>query len=313
MRVLVTGAGGFLGRAVVSMLAERGHDVVSLVRTARSSDLGSHLIGDVRDADAMRRSVAGVDAVCHLAALARVRESFTAPLDYWQTNAAGTLSLLSSLVAEAGHSGPKRLVIASTAAVYGTHMDQPVTEDAPTVPGSPYGASKLAADQAAADVAATGLIGAVSLRAFNIAGASGGVVDRDRTRLIPKALAVLAGLEPELLVNGDGSAIRDFVHVVDMAEAFALALDACTPGTWRAYNVGSGRRVRIADVLNAAAEETGRRLATRYGPAANEPPILLADSTRIRRDLGWQPIRSDISRIIRDAWNALTSGYAVSE
>jgi UDP-glucose 4-epimerase len=192
--------------------------------------------------------------------------------------------------------------------VYGEQATQPLSETAHVAPSSPYGASKLAADQAAADLAATGAIGAISLRAFNVAGALPGHVDRDMTRLIPQVLSVQQGRAAELVVNGDGSAVRDFVHVADMATAFALALHACQPGTWRAYNVGSGRSSTVHDVIATAEAMTGRSVPRRHAAAAQEPATLLADSTRIRTELGWRPERSSLPEIIGDAWAALNSG-----
>jgi len=302
MRVLVTGGSGFLGHAVVASLRRHGHDTLVMQRTAGDRE---SVQGDVRDRDAVRRAVADVDGVCHLAGLARVRESFTRPVDYWATNVGGTINLLDALVATA-EDAPKRLVLASTAAVYGTPEKQPIDEDTATAPNSPYGASKLAADQAAADASRLDLIGAVSLRAFNIAGDSCGRPDSDRTRLIPKVLAVQAGLEPDMSVNGNGSAVRDFVHVFDMADAFALALAAATPGSWRAYNIGAAQ-ASVSDVIRAAEEVTGRPVPVRHLPPANEPLTLVADSTRARDELGWQPKKSTLPQILQDAWNALTS------
>ena len=258
--------------------------------------------GDLLDLDSLRAAVSGVCGACHLAARTGVRDSLADPLGYWRTNLVGTLNLLEALAGSADRSMPPSLVLASTAAVYGTPPQQPIREDAPTLPRNPYGASKLAADQAAASVAATGVLGAVSLRAFNIAGAAGGASDPNLTRLIPKTLAVQAGHEPELVINGDGSAVRDFVHVRDMADAVVRGLQACVAGQWRAYNVGSGRRVRVLDVLGTAEQVTGRPVAVRHRPAADEPPILLADNTRIRQDLGWEPRNSDLRTILADAW-----------
>lgn len=314
MRVLVTGADGFLGRAVRATLSRHGHSVVSFVRTDAAGADGPRVVGDVRDLDSVRSAVHGVDAVCHLAALTRVRESYNDPLAYWRTNLVGTLNILSALTegAPAGRQ-PRRLVLASTAAVYGTQAKQPVAEDALTLPGSPYGQSKLVADQTAAAAAATGAIGATSLRAFNVAGAADSAPDRDQTRLIPRVAAVAAGLESEVVVNGDGSTVRDFVHVVDMAEAFALALGACTPGEWRAYNIGSGYRTSILDVVRSAEQLTGEPLPVRHAPPAQEPPVLLADASRIQAELGWQPKHSDLHQILADAMRALTSPYAESE
>src|SRR5882757_1752793 len=181
-----------------------------------------------------------------------------------------------------------------------------MTEATPLDPTSPYGTTKLAADRAAADLAATGAIGAISLRAVNIAGAAHGRPAPDETRLIPKLLAVQQGRAPEMVVNGDGSAVRDFVHVADMATAFSLALDACQPGSWRAYNVGSGQRTTVNDVIAAAETATGRPVPVRHRAAANEPLEVLADSARIRAELGWQPRKSDLREIVGDAWEALT-------
>jgi UDP-glucose 4-epimerase len=130
----------------------------------------------------------------------------------------------------------------------------------------------------------------------------------DESRLIPKLLAVQQGRASEMMVNGDGSAVRDFVHVADMAAAFSLALAACEAGTWRAYNVGSGRRTKVSDVIAAAESVTGRPVPLSRRPAANEPPEVLADSALIRAELGWQPKRSDLGEILGDAWSALTCG-----
>jgi UDP-glucose 4-epimerase len=199
----------------------------------------------------------------------------------------------------------RRLVLASTCGVYGDQTSQPISESATTAPSSPYGTSKLAADNAAMDLAATGAIGAVSLRAFNVAGALSGHPDRDETRLIPRVMAVQRGTAAELVVNGDGGAIRDFVHVADMADAFALALEACDPGTARTYNIGSGRPTRVRDVISTVEQVTGRPVARRHVPPASEPQELLADSKLIQAELGWSPRRSDIREIIADAWSAL--------
>ncbi|MGQ0774809.1 MAG: NAD-dependent epimerase/dehydratase family protein, partial [Pseudonocardiales bacterium] len=299
MRVLVTGATGFVGNAVTAALARHGHEPVALVRGDRPVPSGAvaAVRGDVLDVESMRVAVADVDGVCHLAARTRVRDSFTDPVGYWRANVGGTLNVLEALTDQAGRSGPRSLVLASTAGVYGTPERQPITEEAPTLPQNPYGSSKLAADQAAADVAATGALGAISLRSFNIAGAATGVTDTDLTRLIPKLLAVHAGHEPELVINGDGSAVRDFVHVLDMAEAFALAIDACISGQWRAYSVGSGQRTRVLDVLHATEQITGRQVRIAHRPPATEPPVLIADHTRISHDLGWAPRNSDLPTI----------------
>lgn len=283
----MTGSAGFLGHAVVSALAEHGHGVTALGR--RDADVPDRadrqVLADVRSEEEVANAVAGVDAVCHLAALTSVRESFAEPLEYWRTNVVGTLNVLNAIV---GAETPKRLVLASTRTT-----------------GNPYAATKLAADQAVAHVAAAGGVGAISLRAFNLAGATGGRGDRDRRRLIPKILAVQAGEADELVVNGDGSVIRDYVHVEDMADAFVRALDACAPGTWRAYDIGSGRRTSIRDVVAVAEQVTGKPVRLRHAPPADEPPVLVADPSEALADLGWRPTRSGLDRIIGDAWHAM--------
>jgi UDP-glucose 4-epimerase len=304
MRVLVTGAAGFVGYAVAALLVEHGHEVTGLTRSSASSlPTGvQRLQGDLRTPETLPTALAEVDGVCHLAGLTKVRQSRSNPVDYWRTNVGGTLTILDRLTgARAG-----RIVVASTCVVY-EQAEQPISETATRAPSSPYATSKLAADQAAADLAATGAIGAISLRAFNVAGALPGHVDRDTTRLIPQLLAVQQGRTPELVVNGDGTAVRDFVHVADMATAFALALHACEPGTWRAYNVGSGRPSTIHDVITTTETVTARPVPRRHTTAAHEPATLLADSTRIRCELGWRPRKSSLSEIITDAWTALNS------
>ena len=305
MRILVTGAAGFVGYAVAALLVEQGQEVTGLTRSGASAlPTGvQRLEGDLRAPATLPGVIAEVDAVCHLAGLTKVRESRTSPVGYWRTNVGGTLAILDRLArVRAG-----RLVLASTCTVYGEHANQPISETAAVAPSSPYGTSKLAADQAAADLAATGAIGAISLRAFNVAGALPGHPDRDMTRLIPRLLAVQQGRVPELVVNGDGTAVRDFVHVADMATAFVLALFACQPGSWRAYNVGSGRPSTVHDVIATAETVTGRPVPRRHTAAAHEPATLVADSTRIRSELGWRPEKSSLPDIISDAWTALNS------
>lgn len=303
MRVLVTGATGFVGYAVAVALGAAGHEVVALSRSDRGLPPGvERVAGDLLDPASVTEAVAAADveAVCHLAALVRMRDSRADPLAYWRTNVGGTLALLEAMT----RAGTRRLVAASTCAVYGERAAQPITESAPVEPGSPYGAGKLAADSAISDLADTGAIGAVSLRAFNVAGGSPGRPDRDQTRLVPKVVAVAQGRAPELVVNGDGSVIRDYVHVVDMADAFVRALAACEPGRWTTYNVGGGLRSTVADVVAAAESVAGRSLPVRHAPPAAEPREMRADAARIRADLGWRPRRSQLGQIVRDAFTA---------
>lgn len=306
MKVLVTGASGFVGYEVAAQLTERGHEVAGLTRSPDAPlppGVARH-VGDVLDPESLTRAMNAVDGVCHLAALARVRESHTDPLAYWRTNLDGTLAVL----AEAQRSDRGvRVLLASTAGIYSDRAPQPLSEAAELSPTSPYARTKLAADFAASDLASTGAIGSTSLRTFNVAGAARGRVDHDTTRLIPKLLAVQRGTAPEIVINGDGSAIRDFVHVADMAAAFVLALEACELGQSAVYNVGSGHRTRVRDAIETVETVTGRSVKRRHAAPAAEPPELLADSRRITAELGWRPEKSDLRQIVSDAWNALIS------
>ena len=306
MRVLVTGATGFVGRAVVRQLTMAGHSVVGFARKSMpcSCELRT---GDILDLAGLEQVVKGADAVCHLAALTLVRESFEEPVRYFRVNVSGTLNLLDAMNAEAQRCGrPLRLVFASTGAVYGAPERQPITEAQEPAPGNPYGASKLAAETVIGYQVALGAISAVTLRTFNVAGAVDGHGDPDTSRIIPKTLLVAAGQADRLNVNGDGSAIREYTHVCDLARAYAAALDVADPAGHRIYNVGSGVGVSIREVIEITDRITGRPVPVRWGPPVREPRELRADSSRINAELGWRPTRSNLETIIADAWQALT-------
>ena len=263
--------------------------------------------GDILDQRALEAAVQGVDAVCHLAALTLVRESFEEPVRYFRVNVAGTLNVLEAMNAEAQLSGRKlRLVFASTGAVYGTPERQPISETQQPAPSSPYAASKLAAETAIGYQAALGAIGAVTLRTFNVAGAADGHGDPDTTRIIPRALLVADGQAEYLHVNGDGLAVREYVHVSDLAAAYAAALEVADPAGHRIYNVGSGVGVSVREVIETTERITGRPVPVRWGQPVSEPRELRADNSRIRTELGWQPSRSSMETIVADAWRALT-------
>ncbi|WP_395104938.1 NAD-dependent epimerase/dehydratase family protein [Actinomadura sp. SCN-SB] len=306
MRVLVTGAAGYVGYAVGRRLVAAGHEVGGLVRRpGRDLPPGVRpVVGDLLDPAGLGAVLdEPYDAVCHLAALTRVRESFAEPLRFFTANVQGTVNLLEALPRTV-----TRVVYGSTAAVYGAPDRQPIPEEQAPAPTSPYGASKLAAEQAVLFHARTGAAGAVVLRTFNVAGSVGGRPDPDETRLIPKALAVAAGRAAELQINGDGGAVREYLHVDDLAAAHVRALEGCPPpGEGRVYNAGGGAGASVREVIKAVEDVTGRPVPTVRRPPQPEPPLLVCDARAIRRDLGWRPARSALPEIIADAWAAVRS------
>jgi UDP-glucose 4-epimerase len=319
MRVLVTGGFGYVGSVVALRLADAGHQVSVLTRGGRPAPCpppaAVTVHGDLLDRERVRELVARLqpEATCHLAGLARVRESFRDPGAYHAVNVDGTANLVRALSEQAERGGrPVRLVFASAGAVYGPGGGDPFGEDAPCRPTSPYGASKLAAEELLARAAAGGAVGAVSLRCPVVAGAVGPYGDADTSRLLPGALAVAGGLQTRLAVNGDGSATREYTHVADVAEAFLLALGAALPGRHRAYNAGSGTRASVREVIAAVERVTGRRLPVDRRPAADEPRALALDSSRAARELGWRPARPSLDGMVADAWRWLLGTGQVS-
>lgn len=311
MRVLVTGASGYVGWAVVHELRARGHQVVTLLHESVSAfpDDVEVRIGSLLSEAALRDAVNGVNGVVHLAARSTVRDSVAHPTRVWRTNVAGTLNLLDALgVVFERTSMPARLVFASTGSVYGTPAQQPINETAALAPLNPYGASKAAVEQLIGAQAATGALGAITLRMFSAAGAVAGRADQDLSRIIPKVVAVATGAEPMVSVNGDGSAVRDFVHVADIATAMATALDAAVPGEHEVYNVGAVP-ASVADIIAATERVSGRSVAVEHQPVnPSEAPELRADTTKIRAELGWAPTRTTIEELVGDQWAAVARG-----
>jgi len=314
MRILITGAHGFIGNALVHLLAQGGHEITALTsrgpETAlRDLPVSKVVHGSLLDEASLRAAVRDVTGVVHLAALTRVRESFDREGEYVAVNAGGTAALLRAAEREAHAAGNgMHLVFASTGAVYDSSAPQPFTESSPLKPTNPYAQSKLQAEDVLRSASLESCGSQVTvLRLFNVAGAASGRGDGDVSRIIPKALAVAAGDAPALQVNGDGSAVRDFVHVLDAARAIAAALQAGDPGAVRTYNVGA-TAASVADIIDVCSKVTGRYIEVEYLPPKPEPQVLLADCASIHRDLGWAPVHSDLPVIIADAWAAMSPG-----
>ena len=323
MRLLVTGGAGYIGSAVAAMALREGHQVAVLddLSTGHADAVpggAAFTQGSVRD-HAQALLTGGVDAVLHFAAKSLVSESVAKPALYWSQNLGGSLALLEAM----RQTGVARIVFSSTAAVYGEPERTPIEEDAPARPTSPYGASKMAVDTALAEHARMHKIGAVSLRYFNVAGAAArpdgrwlGERHNPETHLIPTILKVAlgdgamkgAGEAGEVRLFGDdyptpdGTCVRDYIHVTDLARAHMLALEACVPGEHRIYNLGSGAGFSNLEVLSACREVTGRDIPSEFAPRRpGDPAVLVASSDRIHAALGWRAERG-LATMVADAW-----------
>jgi UDP-glucose 4-epimerase len=249
----------------------------------------------------------GFDGVLHFAAKSLVAESMREPGKYWQGNVVTSVRLL-----EAVHKhGTPRLVFSSTAATYGEPTEVPIKETAETRPTNTYGATKLAIDNAITSYATAHGLAAVSLRYFNVAGAHGRFGERHatETHLIPIVLQVALGQRDAVQIYGDdyptpdGSCIRDYIHVTDLADAHLLALEHAQPGTHRIYNLGSGTGFSVKQVIDACRTTTGHEIPAKVAERRpGDPAVLVASSERARDELGWHPSRTDLSTIVQDAW-----------
>ena len=323
MRVLVTGGAGYIGSVVTAELLSAGYQVTVLDNLstghADAVPAGADFVeAGITEADPVLAG--GFDAVVHFAAKSLVPESVSAPELYWQNNTAGTLALLESM----RRHDVRTIVFSSTAATYGEPDTVPILESSPTRPTNPYGASKLAVDHMLTGYAQAYGFSAVSLRYFNVAGARITADDPDgslgerhatETHLIPIALQVAAGLRPQLQVNGvnyptpDGSCIRDYIHVLDLADAHLRALERASRdratgggGSHLICNLGSGSGSSVREVV-----ESVRRITGRPTPAVDaenrlgDPAVLIASNDKAAAELGWRPTR-DLDRMVADAW-----------
>jgi UDP-glucose 4-epimerase len=314
--VLVTGGAGYIGSVVAEALVARGHAVVvydNLVRGHRDAVPAAAplVIGDVLDAATLTAELREhrIDGVVHLAGLSLVGESVTDPARYYRVNVVGGLALLDAMRA----AGVGLLVFSSSAAVYGEPAKQPIEEEDSPAPTNPYGETKLALERAIRWYAGAFGLRGVSLRYFNAAGASAQRGERHdpETHLIPIVLDVAAGRRDAVTIYGDdyptrdGTCVRDYVHVLDLADAHVRALDALAAGApGGVYNLGcGGDGYTVREVIETAAAVTGRRIKTRVGERRpGDPATLVAATGRITRELGWRAQRQDLRAIIGSAW-----------
>ncbi|MEV6898342.1 UDP-glucose 4-epimerase GalE [Amycolatopsis sp. NPDC051372] len=311
LKLIVTGGAGYVGSVCAARLIEAGHQVT--VVDDLSTGHADAVHPDARfiegDAAAVAADVLaeGFDGVLHFAAKSLVGESMTDPAKYWEGNVVTSLRLLEAMKAH----GTPRLVFSSTAATYGEPESSPIPETAPTQPTNTYGASKLAIDHAITSFARAHGIAAVSLRYFNVAGAYHAFGERHttETHLIPLVLQVATGDRAHISIYGDDyptpdhTAVRDYIHVVDLAVAHQLALRHATPGEHRIYNLGSGTGFSVLEVVESCRRVTGHPIPAEVAPRrAGDPSVLVASSEKAGRELGWKPERTDLDGIVSDAW-----------
>lgn len=314
MRVLVTGGAGYIGSVVTEELVRGGHEAVvydSLYKGHRAAVVreAKFVEGDLMDAERLRRALRenGIEAVIHMAADSLVGESVEKPAKYYRNNVVAGLALLDAMMAE----GVTRLVFSSTAAVYGEPEKQPIEESDQTNPTSPYGETKLAFEHALNWYDRAHNLRYASLRYFNAAGATRacGEWHNPETHLIPIVLQAAAGVRPHVEVYGDdyptrdGTCVRDYIHVVDLARAHILALDVLSERS-RIYNLGcGGEGYTVNEVIETVRAVTGLEVPVRTGARrAGDPAVLIASSERIRGELGWRPAMQDLKVIVESAW-----------
>ncbi|MEU7434666.1 UDP-glucose 4-epimerase GalE [Streptomyces sioyaensis] len=309
-KYLVTGGAGYVGSVVAAHLLQAGHEVTVLddLSTGHRDGIpaGARFI-EGRIQDAAQWLDPSYDAVLHFAAFSQVGESVADPEKYWRNNVGGTMDLLAAM----RDAGIRTLVFSSTAATYGEPASTPITESAETAPTSPYGASKLAVDHMISGEAAAHGLAAVSLRYFNVAGAYGSCGERHdpESHLIPLVLQVAQGKREAISVYGedyptpDGTCVRDYIHVADLAEAHLLALDAASAGEHLICNLGNGNGFSVREVIETVRKVTGHPVPEIAAPRrAGDPAVLVASAQTAIDRLGWRPSRADLAGIVADAW-----------
>lgn len=317
MRIFVVGGAGYVGSHCVRRLVAAGHTVTVYdnLHSGHREAVDPKAVfiegdlGDEAKLDGVLKA-GRFDAAMHFAAHLNVGESVQQPLMYWHNNVANTLTLLRCMQAHR----VQRFIFSSSCAVYGEPEDLPITEDLPKNPINPYGNTKLAVEWMLAHSATAWELGSVALRYFNAAGAAAdGTLGEDHNpeiHLIPIVLQVALGQRPHVQVFGtdyptpDGTCIRDYVHVEDLAEAHLLAVEACRPGLAEAFNVGTGNGNSVLEVISGAREVTGHAIpAIETARRPGDPPALYADAGRIKARLGWSARYRDLRETISTAWN----------
>jgi UDP-glucose 4-epimerase len=320
VKLLVTGGAGYVGSVCAAHLVDSGHDVTVLddLSTGHQDAVpeGARFIEAELSAAADDVLAEGFDGVLHFAARSLVGESVQRPELYWSGNVVTSFRLLEAM----RRHGAPRLVFSSTAATYGEPEQVPIPEDAPTRPTNPYGASKLAIDHAIRSYAIAHGLAATSLRYFNVAGAHGRFGERHtvETHLIPLVLQVASGAREVVQVFGDdwptadGTCVRDYIHVDDLAAAHLLALEHAQPGRHDIYNLGSGAGFSVREVIEACRAVTGHPIPTTIAPRrSGDPAVLIASSEAATAELGWRPQHTDIAEIVGDAWRFTQSRQPV--
>lgn len=328
-KYLVTGGAGYVGSVVTRHLLEAGHQVTVLddLSTGFRAGVpqGAEFVQGRIQTDAARILDPSYDGVLHFAASSQVGESVVNPEKYWRNNVAGSLELLAAM----REAGVRKLVFSSTAATYGEPSTVPITEDEPTLPTNPYGASKLAVDHMITSEAVAHGLAAVSLRYFNVAGAYGSSGERHdpESHLIPLVFQVAQGRREAISVFGDdyptpdGTCVRDYIHVADLADAHLLALEhahpsptttlnggaspriGVSPGEHLICNLGNGSGFSVREVIETVRQVTGHPIPEVLAPRrGGDPAVLVASAERAKERLGWKPSRADLAGIVRDAW-----------
>ena len=313
--VLVTGGAGYIGSHAAKALRQAGYGVViydNLSAGHRQAALGAPLIeGDIGDVDAVRRALrdTGASAVMHFAAWLAVADSVKDPIGYYRNNVIGTLGTLEAMAAE----GCGRFIFSSTCATYGEPIETPLRETHPTNPINAYGQTKLAIEHALPHFERAYGLRSIRLRYFNAAGADPdcqlGEDHSPEIHVIPRALDAAVKGEPMYIFGDDyptpdGTCLRDYIHVTDLADAHVRALARLEGGgTSATYNVGTERPSSVRQVIDAVERVTGHRVIRQVAPRRDgDPAVLYAEATRIRQDLGWTPQRPDLDTIVTDAW-----------